>query len=413
LATHANTTVVRPSVADAVFAQPRSPRQGGAPCPLGFRRMFAVSRQHKRLGINDMRIILHIDMDAFFASIEERENAGLKGRPIVVGADPKGGRGRGVVSTASYAARKFGIRSALPISQAWKLCPSPQCAYLPVDGKLYGIVSERVMKIIEQYAEAELPSRRKLSFPALIEQTSIDEAYIEVMNQESGIMNHERVWDEAVLLARTIKKTILKQERLTCSVGIGPNKLIAKIASDFKKPDGLTVVRLEKVREFLDPMAVRKLPGIGPKTEAQLAKRGIITVRDLWLASDPESDLGRLACGVDASSVKEEYAIKSLGHETTFEHDVRDHALLTKTILALVEEVFEEVKAGHFAFRTITVRVRFDNFETHTSTRTLSEFCKDDTILKREVLRLIFPYFHKKRLIRLIGVRVSNFKERR
>src|SRR3989338_7834338 len=158
-----------------------------------------------------MRIVLHLDMDAFFASIEERENPKLSGRPIVVGADPKGGKGRGVVSTASYAARKFGIRSAMPIARAWKLCPAPQCAYLPVDGKLYGIVSERIMRIVRGGAQ-----------DAPMEQVSVDEAYIEMKNAECRM---ENCWEESGNLARKIQSVIFKQERLTCSVGIRPNKL--------------------------------------------------------------------------------------------------------------------------------------------------------------------------------------------
>lgn len=355
-----------------------------------------------------MRIILHIDMDAFFASVEERENPKLKGRPIVIGADPKGGKGRGVVSTASYAARKFGIHSAMPISKAWQLCPAPQCAYLPGDMRLYEIVSERIMKLVrecvEQYAEAGPLSGRRSGLRILIEQVSVDEAYADV--------SYCGTFEAATQLAQTIKETIMARERLTCSVGIGPNKLIAKIASDFKKPDGLTVVRSEGVEDFLNPLPIRKLPGIGPKTEILLARRGIQTVADLRLALSADDELYKKACGLDDSPVVVAYAAKSIGHETTFPADTRDQALLTKTLLELCGEVMGEVRRAGAVFKTITVRVRFDNFETHTSSHTLRSHADDGTLLKQSALKLLFPYFRKKRLIRLIGVRVSNLGRR-
>ena len=358
------------------------------------------------------RIIIHLDMDAFFAAVEERERPELRGRPVVVGADPKGGHGRGVVSTASYAARKFGIGSGMPISRAWRLCPAPKCAYLPVDGKLYGIVSERVMRVVRECVKSTPPlapprkGGETAQFPPLpegrlggvgaIEQESIDEAYIEIKNAEE--------------LAKKIKIEIKKQERLTCSVGIGPNKLVAKIASDFQKPDGLTVVRPESVQEFLDPLPVRKLPGIGPKTEAELARQGIKTVQDLRVSLPRSDELFERTHGIDESPVVEEYEAKSIGRETTFAADTRDQALLTRTLMELCDEVIDEVRAEGVQFRTITVRARFADFETHTSAHTLKKPTVSGTMLKQEALKLLFPYFKKKRQIRLIGVRVSNFK---
>ncbi|MBI2552736.1 DNA polymerase IV [Candidatus Uhrbacteria bacterium] len=377
------------------------------------------------------RIILHIDMDAFFAAVEEREHPELKGCPIVVGADPKEGQGRGVVSTANYAARKFGIHSAMPISRAWKLCSAPQCAYLPVDGKLYGIVSERIMKVVKEVVECAVaptpphpPSGRggnRFVSPPLrggvrggvpMEQVSVDEAYVELMKHELRIMNYGNALEEAERIARKIKMEILKRERLTCSIGIGPNKLIAKIASDFKKPDGLTVVTPERVQEFLDPLPVRRLPGIGPKTEAQLARQGIKTIRDLRVSLPRSDELFDRAHGRDDSPVVEEYEAKSVGHETTFAADTRDQALLTRTLMELCDEVMDEARKESVQFRTITMRVRFENFETHTAAYTLRHFSADGTILKREALKLLIPYLKKTRLIRLIGVRISNLQRR-
>lgn len=347
-----------------------------------------------------LRIIMHLDMDAFFASVEERERPELRGKPIVVGADPKDGHGRGVVSTASYAARKFGIHSAMPISRAWKLCPAPKCAYLPVDGRLYEIVSERIMKMVRQIVGG-VP----------FEQVSVDETYVEVGNDELGIRNQEKHWKAVEKLALQIKEAIKKRERLTCSIGIGPNKLIAKIASDFQKPDGLTIVREEQVQKFLDPLPVEKLPGVGPKTAEQLHKQGIRTILDLRL-SLPKGDLFDRAHGIDDSPVIEQYEAKSLGHETTFAQDTRDQAMLTHTLMELCDEAMAEVSREGVRFRTITVRVRFDNFETHTSACTLSTAVNAGILLKQTALKLLFPYFKTKRLVRLIGIRVSRFERR-
>ena len=180
---------------------------------------------------NERQIVLHVDMDSFFASVEVRERPELKGLPVVVGSDPKGGKGRGVVSTCSYEARKYGIHSAMPVSQAYKLCPD--AAFLPVNMKLYVQVSMNVMEIMKGFAEK-------------FQQYSIDEAFL-VPGPEI------RSFEEAAIIALRIKDEVKRQERITCSVGVGPNKLIAKIASKVQKPDGLTVVRPEDVQDFLFP----------------------------------------------------------------------------------------------------------------------------------------------------------------
>ena len=213
-----------------------------------------------------MRIIAHVDMDAYYASVEARYNPALRDKPVVVGADPKEGHGRGVVEAASYAARRYGIRSAMPISRAWKLAEAarrqgePEVVFVHGNRKLYSEVSERVMAILAAGGDA-------------FEEASIDEAYLDLSSLAS--------FEAAVDRARTLKREIAEREGLTCSVGLGPNKLVAKIASDFKKPDGMTVVAPEDVQAFLDPMGIRVIPGIGPKTEAELHERGIRTVRDL------------------------------------------------------------------------------------------------------------------------------------
>lgn len=238
-----------------------------------------------------MRIVAHVDMDAFYASVEERYHPELRGRPLVVGADPKDGRGRGVVTAASYAARKYGIRSALPISRAWRLAEAarqrgePETVFVRDDRALYLEVSRRIMAIVGTGADAFQPA-------------SIDEAYVDLSSRAD--LERAREW------AGQIKREILEREGLTCSIGIGPNKLVAKIASDFRKPDGLTVVAPDDVEAFLAGLSIRVVPGIGPKTERFLHERGITRIAELravgptrlreWLGKGGE-DLHRKAHG--------------------------------------------------------------------------------------------------------------------
>ncbi len=228
-----------------------------------------------------MRIVAHVDMDAFYAAVEERHHPELRGRPIVVGADPKGGAGRGVVTAANYAARKYGIRSALPISRAWRLAEAarkrgePETVFVRDNRSLYREVSERIMTLIAEGADG-------------FEEASIDEAYVD-LSSLGGL-------EQAEARARALKATIFEREGLTCSVGIGPNKLVAKIASDFRKPDGLTVVSADDVPGFLGPLRIRVIPGIGPKTEGFLHERRVPTVAGL-----PEARIDPLHDGVGNS----------------------------------------------------------------------------------------------------------------
>jgi len=342
-----------------------------------------------------MRIILHVDLDSFYPSVEIREHPELKDKPVVVGADPKGGTGRGVVSSASYEARKFGIRSAMPISRAWKLCPDG--IFLRPHFDLYIPASTAVMKILQSHADK-------------FEQGGIDEAYLDISSKVKD-------FDEASEFARRIMEEVLEKESLTCSIGIGPNKLIAKIASDFKKPYGLTVVKPEAVKDFLIPLNVGKIPGVGPKTEQALRQLNIETIRDL-ASLTPETltrSLGILgirlhefANGIDNSEVVEEYETKSIGRDITFERDMDDQAQITQILDELAEEVHAEVIANGFKFKTVTVRVRYHNFDTHTRAKSLPFPTSDLDILKNSVKRLICSFLRGKRKVRLVGIRVSN-----
>jgi len=342
------------------------------------------------------RIIFHVDMDHFFTAVEEREHQEYKGKPIIVGADPKGGTGRGVVSTCNYQARSFGIRSGMPISKAWRLCPD--AVFLPVNYELYTKVSNAIMNILRRYAEK-------------FEQWGIDEAFLDVT---SKVKNFE----EAEALAKEIKKEIYEKERLTCSIGIGPNKLVAKIASDFRKPDGLTVIKENEVEKFLSPLPVRKLLWVGRKTEQKLKALGIKTIGDL-ARYDPTvlaenfgvmgTQLFLMAHGIDRSKVEERGEIKSLSREITFEEDTTDFELVFNSLDKLSEDVHKDVLKHNLSFKTITIKVRYENFETHTHSRTLPLITNRLQDLKKTVKDLMQEYLKPNRKIRLVGVRVSNF----
>ncbi len=348
--------------------------------------------------MNDDRIILHVDMDSFFASVEMRENPNLTGKPVVVGADPKGGKGRGVVSTCSYEARKYGVRSGMPISRAYKLCPN--AIYLPVNYPLYTKASENVMRILRGYAEK-------------FQQVSIDEAYLDVSSIGS--------FENAKELALKIKKEIMEKEKLTCSIGVGSSKIMAKIASDYKKPDGLTVVEPFQVKDFLSPLPVRKIPGIGKKTEAELKVFGIETIGNL-ANYDIQKLLSRfgkwsiylhnLANGIDDSDVREEECCKSISREITFEEDTDDPQILNQTMDALAEDLHEVLEEEGFIFKTLSIKIRYRGFITHTRAHTLEHSTDDINIIKDTSKSLLKEFLSGKK-IRLIGIRLSNLEKLR
>lgn len=341
-----------------------------------------------------MRIILHVDLDAFFPSVEVREHPELKGKPVIVGADPKGGTGRGVVSSASYEARKFGVRSAMPISRAWKLCPDG--VYLRPHFDLYIPTSNSIMEILRSHADR-------------FEQGGIDEAYLDISSRVKD-------FDEAEVFAKDLMEEVLEKIGLTCSIGVAPNKMIAKIASDFRKPYGLTVVKPEEVKDFLFPLEVRKIPGVGAKTEQALLELKIETIKDL-ASMKPEvltrlfgawgARLHEFANGIDTREVIEEYETKSIGRDTTFEKDMVDEEQILRVLDELAEEVHADLIATGFKFKTITVRIRYEHFDTHTSSKSFLFSTSDLHILKNNAKRLVAPFLRGKK-VRLIGVRVSN-----
>lgn len=341
------------------------------------------------------RIIFHLDMDHFYTAVEERERPEIKGKPVIVGADPKGGKGRGVVSTSNYMARRAGVRSAMPISSAWRLCP--EAVYLPPNFPLYIKVSGQIMDISRKYADK-------------FEHWGIDEAFLDVTSKVKD-------YAEAEALAYRIKQEIKEKENLSCSIGVGPNKLVAKVASDYQKPDGLTVVREEEVEVFLAPLPVRKLLWVGRKTEAKLKKLGVNTIGDLahYDASALTSLFGviglqmhLMAKGIDRSEVEERVGVKSVSHETTFEEDTADLAVIFQALDALCTDVQKEAENQNLLFKTVTLKIRFEHFETHTKSITLPFLTNRLYDLQKTAKGLLSPYLHKDRKVRLIGIRVSS-----
>ena len=338
------------------------------------------------------RIILHLDMDSFYASAEMRRRPDLTGKPVIVGADPKEGKGRGVVATASYEARKYGVFSAMPISQAYHLCP--EGIYLPPDFPLYTRVSSEVMAVLRATGFA-------------FEQVSIDEAFLDLTaTGEFG---------EAERLARELKERIRALTGLSCSIGIGPSKVVAKIASDFRKPDGLTVVPDGEAAAFLAPLPVRKIPGIGPKTGRELEAAGMRTIGDLQ--SGLEALLGRfgrggtalhrLAYGIDASEVAGRGGPRSISRETTFGEDTSDPEALSATMEELIRDVHRNLKNEKYRFRTVTVKVRYTGFITKTKAHSVLHYT-DEIRTIRTLARALLRDLIADRKIRLIGLRLSD-----
>jgi nucleotidyltransferase/DNA polymerase involved in DNA repair len=342
------------------------------------------------------RTILHVDMDAFYAAIEQRDRPELKGKPVIVGADPKGGRGRGVVATASYEARAFGVASAMPISQAWKRCPHG--VYLHPDMEKYATVSRQVMEVLGRFSDC-------------VEPVSIDEAFLDVTGSR-------RVFGDGETLAARLKAAVREDTALTASVGVATSKLVAKVASDMRKPDGLVVVAAGTEAAFLAPLPIRRLWGVGPKTEEELARLGVHTIGAL-AALAPERlerklgthghDLTRLARGEDDRPVVADHGeAKSMGQEHTFDQDVADRGRLRETLLDLSDAVARRLRSHGLRARTITLKYRDETFRTLTRAETVAEPTDAGDVLFRVTWRL-FEGVHGERRVRLLGIYASGF----
>ncbi len=341
------------------------------------------------------RYIIHVDMDAFFAAIEERDRPELKGKPIVVGSDPKGGKGRGVVSTCSYAARKYGIHSAMPISIAYKKCP--QCIFLPVDFEKYSRVSSQIIEILG-------------SFSPELEQVSVDEAFLDITGTH-------KLFGTPHETCLKIKERIKKETGLTASIGLAPNKMVAKIASGLEKPDGLVNVKKEDLTAFLEALDVGLIWGVGPKTKDELIRMGINTIGDIARRSKDEliglfgkngAWFWEVSHGIDESEVITERETKSISNESTFDEDTKDRRLIERQLALLSELVADRLREGKIKTRTITLKIRLEGFHTYTRSTTLRETTNFTEDMITAVQKLYANFEIKGRKVRLVGVRASN-----
>lgn len=360
----------------------------------------ASSRRASVIGwplVSEQRVVLHLDMDAFYASVEQRERPELRGRPVVVGADPKQGEGRGVVAAASYEARRYGIHSAQPISQAWRNCPGAE--FVRPRFELYQRVGRRARALFEDAVD-------------VLEPVSVDEAYADATERTGGSI------EAGARLGRAIKRRVRDELDLTCSVGVAENKLAAKIAADEDKPDGLTVVERGEVAAFLAPREVDAIPGVGDKTRALLTQHGVETVADL-AAVDP-SRAGELlgtwgprlvarARGRDERPVDPAHERKSVGTERTFPED-RAPDRAREVLTEVAREAVRRLNAEDGQARTLAVKVRLEPFETFTRQRRL-EAPTDDAALVEEVALELFDGLDPDRRVRLLGVRLSGLLE--
>jgi nucleotidyltransferase/DNA polymerase involved in DNA repair len=342
------------------------------------------------------RTILHVDLDAFYAAVEVRENPALAGRPVVVGADPRGGRGRGVVTAASYEARAFGIHSAMPIAHAYRRCP--HAIYLRPRMRLYAAVSRRFMAILERFTD-------------LVEPLSIDEAFLDVTGSRA-------LFGGGAAIARQIKDAVRREERITASIGVAPSKFLAKIASDLHKPDGLVVVPADGVTAFLADLPVDRLWGAGPKALhgfRQLAATTIGAVARLPRARLVEAfgdvlgaHFHALAHGEDPRPVVADRRRKSVGHERTFLEDVRDRDRVRAALLELVEEVARRLRRAGLRGQVVHLKLRTTDFTTVTRQARLPAPADTTDAIWPLAERLLRKADAGVQAIRLVGVSLSD-----
>jgi len=340
------------------------------------------------------RVIAHLDLDAFFASVEENLDPSLRDQPVIVG-----GGERGVVATANYIARRYGVHSAMPLRTARRLCPHG--VYLPGDHRLYREYSRRLMALLGEYSP-------------LVEQVSLDEAYVDLTGTE-------QLFGPVIHTARAIQRRVHEELSLGISVGLATNKLVAKVASDLEKPRGFTVVRPGEEATFLESLAVERLPGVGPVMLGQLRDRGVATIGDLARVppnllrlsfGEVGEVLAHRARGDDSRVVTPREAVKSISRETTFDDDTSDTSLLESTLLRLTEDVCGRLRRQRFEARTITVKIRYSDFITHTRSRTLRRPLDVDEVFFVEVLGLFREARQRRYRIRLVGMGLTNLVPR-
>ena len=335
-----------------------------------------------------IRRILHCDMDCFYAAIHMRDDPALRGKPVVIGGSPSG---RGVVAAASYEARHFGIHSAMPAAQAVRRCP--QAIFLKPEFPRYRDESQAIFAIFRELTP-------------LVQPASLDEAYLDVSE-------YLEPHGSATAVAREIRRRVRAERDLTVSVGVGPNRLIAKIASDFDKPDGLTVVKPQRVQSFLDPLPVRRLHGVGPATEKALGKLGVTTIADLRgiELETLRRRFGRhgqglydYSRGIDERPVRTDRERKSLGHERTFASDIVSLEEMDAQLDGLSQRVASGLERRQISARTITVKVRYPDFTTLTRSRSLERPTASAELIAKIARELLRMTDAETRNVRLLGV---------
>jgi DNA polymerase IV len=339
------------------------------------------------------RTIFHVDMDAFFVSVEQRLNPTLRGKPVIVGGDPEG---RGVVSAASYEARAFGVHSAMPVSKAKRLCPQAICLRGNFDH--YKRAHKKIMAILEKYTPD-------------IEVTSIDEAYMDMTG-------FDRLYGHPMETAEKLKMQIQDETGLSASIGVASGKTLSKIVSDCAKPNGILMVLHDCERAFLAPLKISRLPGIGKHTQERMTDLGIRTIGQL--AQIDEKMLVRTfgqwghylhlrACGIDESRLELPQAPKSISRERTFDEDTADPEQITSTLYFLVEKTARTLRGQKFQCRTITLKLRYSDFKTLTRSVTLKSPVDTDDVIFQNVKQLFTKADTRRGRIRLLGVGLSNF----
>lgn len=350
------------------------------------------------------RILIHCDLDAFFAAVETIHHGFDEAIPLIIGSDPKQGRGRGIVSTCNYAARQFGIRSAMPVSEAWRRCPASPFGpgvYIRGTRGLYSRASRKVMECLREPA-------------VLFEKASIDEAYLDVTETVDGD------WDAALALAGQLQKAIKEAVNLTASFGIGPTRIIAKMSSEINKPNGIFRVMPDEVTAFFDGRSLRDIPGIGPKRANQLAEWGYTTADELHglgelslarLTGDRFAEwFMRVVDGESSAVVSPLRSRKSIGKEHTFERDLDHHADVLERLEQLVQLVMERAKDLGVSGRLAEVKIRYTGFETHTSGRSIPVAMDDESVFKRLAKGLFATNIRPDSSVRLIGFRLGQLE---
>ena len=350
------------------------------------------------------RILIHCDLDAFYAAVETIHHGFDESIPLIIGSDPKQGRGRGIVSTCNYAARQFGIRSAMPVSEAWRRCPASPFGpgvYIRGTRGLYSRASRKVMACLREPA-------------VLFEKASIDEAYLDVTETVEGD------WDAALALAGQLQKAIKEAVNLTASFGIGPTRIVAKMSSEVNKPNGIFRVMPDEVADFFEGRSLRDIPGIGPKRATQLAEWGYTTADELYglgelsltrLTGERFAEwFMRVVDGESSSVVSPLRSRKSVGKEHTFERDLDNHAEVLERLEQLVQLVMERAKHLGVSGRLAEVKIRYTGFETHTSGRSIPVAMDDEAVFKRLAQGLFATNIQPDSRVRLIGFRLGQLE---